>query len=427
MQKLGKILLAKGWATRSQLERAQSNQTTIGGGLDTCLLEMGAVSEERLLEALARSQGVPAVEVETLRDIPEEVVKLLPERVARRCAAVPFEAMGTSVKVAMQDPNDLACQDEVAFATGKRIEVHVGTEVRIAEALERYYGKERSSRLATLAEQLNRARYLWREREPKSAAAAGGHGVNFRSPAPLRDAPALPDVVPPASGTSASPSSGESSTPPAADAPRQIPVARPKPSAPPTSVRLTDEENQRIFRRDDKGAKPAEALSTEELDDAFDEAERQLQGARERDTVGRALLHVADRVFDRTALLAVRKDRIEGWMADPGADPDRFDRLSLSSKEPSVFLNLSQGIPFHLGPLPDSPLHRTLLGVWGGEMPQGAFLQPVRLRDRLVAVLYGDRRQAPPGAVPTRRFQTLAEQAATALERCIMLKKKGMG
>ncbi len=426
MQTLGKILLAKGWATRSQLERARANQSTIGGGLDTCLLEMGAVSEERLLEALARTQRVPAVDVETLREVPEEVRKLLPERVARRCAAVPFEAMGTSVKVAMQDPNDLACQDEIAFATGKRIEVHVSTEVRIAEALERYYGKERSSRLSTLAEQLNRARYLWRERGPKSAKARGP-GVDLGDAPSLRDAPPRPDPDVSPAETPAPPSRRKPSTPPAPDESRQIPVARRKPSAPPTSVQLTNEESQRIFRRRQEGIEASKAPTEEELGDAFDEAERQLQGARERDTVGRALLHVAEKVFDRTAVLAVRKNRIEGWMADAGADPDRFDRLSLSSTEPSVFLNLSRSLPFHLGPLPDSPIHRTLLEIWGGTMPQGAFLQPVRLRDRLVAVLYGDRRDAPPGAVPTRRFQTLADQAASALERCIMLKRKGMG
>lgn len=420
MQTLGKILLAKGWATRSQVERALANQKTIGGGLDTCLLEMSAVSEEQLLEALSRSYGVPAVDVETLRDVPEEVLEQLPSRLAGRCNAVPFESLGTSLKLAMQDPHDLTCQDEIAFATGKRVQVHVATEVRVAEALERYYGKERSSRLSTLAEQLNRARYLWRGQEPKTAA-AGGPAADFRSPS-LRDAPPLPEVGEPR------PSAQPKSEPaPRGQPSQQVPVARPKLPSRPSSVRLTVEESQRIFGEGELGRRRSAALSAEELDEVFDEAERQLQGARERDTVGRALLHVTVRVFERTVLLAVKRDHVEGWMADPRADAELFDRLSLPLDQPSVFLNLKQGIPFHVGPIPDGPIHRALVDVWDGKLPQGAFVLPIRLRDRLVAVLYGDRRQAPPGQVPTPRFQALGERAAEALERCILLKKKGMG
>lgn len=417
MQKLGDILLAKGWVTRSQIERALSNQKTIGGSLDTCLLEMSAVSEERLLDALAQAHGLPAAKVDTLRDVPEETLELLPERVARRCAAVPFEALATTLKVVMQNPDDLSCQDEIAFATGKRIEIYVSTEVRVAEALERHYGKERSSRLSTLAEQLNRARYFWRGRKQKAAVVS--REPDFDEPFDLGDAPPLPQVAARAS---------EPEIPSTDDgAERELPVARPKPSpARPTSVQLTDEENQRIFRGRSRDAPQAEATA-EDLDDAFDEAERQLQGARERDTVGRALLHAAERVFERAALLAVRKDRLEGWMAGPRADADRFERLSLPLEEPSVFLNVSRGIPYHLGPLPDSPIHRALMDVWDGRLPQGAFVLPVRLKDRLVTVLYGDRGDAPPGHVPTRRFQDLADRAAAALERCIVLKKKGMG
>ena len=116
-------MLAKGWVTRSQLERAFANQQAVGGGLDTCLLEMNALSEERLAEALAQRYGVPAVDVETLRGVPEEVRAVVPQRVAERCSAVPFAALGTLVRVAMQNPEDLGCLDELSFSVGRRIEV----------------------------------------------------------------------------------------------------------------------------------------------------------------------------------------------------------------------------------------------------------------------------------------------------------------
>lgn len=411
MRKLGQILLAKGWVTRSQLERAFANQKAVGGGLDTCLLEMNALSEERLAEALAQRYAVPAVDVETLRGVPEEVLAVVPERVASRCSAVPFAALGTVVRVAMQNPEDLGCIDELSFSVGRRVEVHVATEVRLAEALERYYKKERPSRLATLADQLNRIRYLWRERDDVKP----GEGLpTLAMPRPILDAPELPTpAIDPPARSPEPPTPAES--PPA-------PAGRPRrPPPPPSSVRLSPAESRRLGRGEQR------LLTPDDLPEAFEETQRQLGGARDRDTVGRALLSLAEQLFERTALLAVFKDHVEGWMADPQADSVRFERFRAPLDRPSVFLNLKTGIPYHLGPLPDSPIHRSLLRCWDGEMPAGALLVPVRLSGRLVAVLYGDRRGEPLGQVPTDRFRTLAEHAARALERCILLKKKNLG
>jgi hypothetical protein len=50
---------------------------------------------------------------------------------------VPFRVFGTQVHVAMRDPRDLNCHDEIAFALGKKIQAYVATEARIAQALDR--------------------------------------------------------------------------------------------------------------------------------------------------------------------------------------------------------------------------------------------------------------------------------------------------
>ncbi|MFP5298944.1 MAG: hypothetical protein ACLGHL_08165, partial [Actinomycetota bacterium] len=42
----------------------------------------------------------------------------------------------------------------------------------------------------------------------------------------------------------------------------------------------------------------------------------------------------------------------------------------------------------HVGPLPPMPAHRELAQAWGGELPRDCVLLPVRLKDRLVAVIY---------------------------------------
>ncbi|HEV7515265.1 MAG TPA: hypothetical protein VGR07_03095, partial [Thermoanaerobaculia bacterium] len=134
MGKLGQLLVARGWITVQQLTRALKNQNVVGGRLGTCLLEMDALTEDLLQKGLAEQLGVPAARVEDLRGIPEEVQGLLPVKLARRCRAIPFRAMGGRLDVAMLDARNLASQDEIAFATGKRVRVHIGNEIRIFEA-----------------------------------------------------------------------------------------------------------------------------------------------------------------------------------------------------------------------------------------------------------------------------------------------------
>ncbi|HEY0782649.1 MAG TPA: hypothetical protein VGE98_09360, partial [Thermoanaerobaculia bacterium] len=138
MAKLGQLLVARGWITVQQLTRALQNQNAVGGRLGTCLLEMDVINEDTLLKALSEQLGVPAIGLDDLRGIPEEVLQLIPDKLARRCRAIPFRVAGGRLDMAMQDPRNLACQDELAFACGKRVKVHVGHELRVVEALEKY-------------------------------------------------------------------------------------------------------------------------------------------------------------------------------------------------------------------------------------------------------------------------------------------------
>ncbi len=183
MSKLGQLLVARGWITVQQLNRALQNQGVVGSRVGTCLLEMEALSEENLLKGLSEQLGVPAVGLDDLRGVPDEVLALLPDKIARRCRAVPFRLVGSRLDVAMMEPRNLAAQDEIAFASGKRVNVHVAHELRIVEALERYYREESPSRLSLLAERLNRARYFWEREKTAEPEGTGGLDSLARMPA----------------------------------------------------------------------------------------------------------------------------------------------------------------------------------------------------------------------------------------------------
>lgn len=454
MGKLGQILVARGWITVQQLTRALKNQNVAGGRLGTCLLEMDALREEVLLKGLAEQHGVPAVGLDDLRGIPEEVLNLISDKLARRLRAVPFRVDLGRLDVALMDPRNLSAQDEIAFASGKRVKVYVAHEIRILEALDKHYGEECPSRVSMLLDRLNRARFLWDRPAEPGEAEPGEPPLDhpFATPPKLRLPPPLPELQRPTPQRSQVLQASQASQPsppsprlaranPAATAPVASPVAMPQPAPPveaaepaaeppprrsaqprPMSVALTPEERAEL------GAfawiEPASVDRSLPVPANLDEVEKALAQARDLEEVGQILLGFLGRNHRRAALFQVGRDRVSGWRVHgSGIDRDAFAAFSIGFDQPSLFLNLRQGSSLYLGPLPPMPAHRQLARTWGGDLPRDCVMLPVRIKDRLVMVLYAD--GAIKGPVQLPQMQRLLALATTAVERCILERKRG--
>jgi hypothetical protein len=425
MGKLGQLLVARGWITVQQLTRALTTQQVVGGRLGTCLLEMDSISEDNLLKGLSEQHGVPTVSLDDLRGIPDEVIALLPDKLARRCRAVPFRVVGTRLDVAMLEPRNLALQDEIAFASGKRVMVHVAHELRIVEALERYYREEASSRYSMLAERLNRARYFWeRDKQPEAPKAA-----DELARLPPLQSPALARPAPP---QRPAPPAPKAEAPPA-PAPRRPSIQ---------TVSMTEEERTALgslskpapaqaasLQAAAPAAPPAMAPSLPALA-SIDEVEAAFTRTHEREEVARIALSFLARSYRRAALFQVAKDKVSAWMGQGELDLPIFQKFSISLDQPSLFLNLRNGSSLHFGPLPPMPAHRELARAWGGELPMDAVALPVRINDRVVAVLYADgglkaaKSAAGMGGIDLPHLQRLAAATGAALERCILHRKR---
>jgi hypothetical protein len=488
MAKLGQLLVARGWITVQQLTRALKNQNVAGGRLGTCLLEMDALSEELLLKGLSEQLGVPAADADELRGVPEEVLGLIPEKLARRCRAVPFHVEGGRLDLALMDPRNLSAQDEIAFASGKRVKVFVAGELRILEALEKYYGEECPSRFGLVLDRLNRARFLWEKPAQKPAPSPADEILTpldspFAPPPKLNLAPDLPPLPPPppvppvnpdlfSADALFGPRTSRAVETPVAAAPLVPPVAPLPPplAAPPAvaaraslskavtmpnailgavatapaaviapapaavepapapgpvplrsqSVSLTPEE------RADLGAfswvEPAAADRSLPAPATLDEAEAELAEATDLEEVARVLLGFLGRDYRRAALFQVSRERITGWrIHGTGIDREAFAAFSIGFDQPSLFLNLRHGSSIYLGPLPPMPAHRQLARTWGGDLPRDCVMLPVRIKERLVLVIYAD--GAAKGPIELQHMQRLLSSATGAVERCILQKK----
>jgi hypothetical protein len=431
MGKLGQLLVARGWITVQQLTRALKTQNVAGGRVGTCLLEMDALQEDLLLKGLAEQLGVPAVTVEDLRGVAEEVLGLIPEKLARRLRAVPFRVEMGRLDVALMDPRNLSAQDEIAFASGKRVKIHVADEIRILEALERYYGEEVPSRFGMILDRLNRARFLWEKpsESPKPETVETQLGNLFAPPPKIKLPPPLPELtLPPRSPAPAMPAPRSAVVPaalaaeaPVSAAPAPLttaPVAAPRPM----TVALTPEERAELGAL--SWVEPASADRSLPIPANLEEVEAALARAKDLDEVGQTLLGFLGRDHRRAALFQVSRDRVSGWQVHgTGIDRDAFAAFSIGFDQPSLFLNLRQGSSLYLGPLPPMPAHRQLARTWGGDLPRDCVMLPVRIKDRLVVVIYAD--GASKGPVELPQIQRLLNLATAAVERCILQRKRG--
>jgi type IV pilus assembly protein PilB len=98
------------------------------------------VSETELIEMYAKEIDVPFVTINP-KEINEEVLKLIPERFARKynVALLGVKDDGTKI-LAMEDPDDVQAQDFIQKQVGKKVEVKIAMRQDILAALDQYRG-----------------------------------------------------------------------------------------------------------------------------------------------------------------------------------------------------------------------------------------------------------------------------------------------
>ncbi|MBP9087301.1 MAG: hypothetical protein KBG15_14355 [Kofleriaceae bacterium] len=154
--RLSSMLVRDGIVGVKRLEKAFRRQVVYGGNLDTVLLEMGLIAEERLCQYLALSSGLPpASRVELPFDQLESVRGLLPESLAGKHRVVPLGIEGDAIRVAVHAPIDMAQLEDLADAIDRALQPLIVPEYRRHVWFGRVYGGVPLDRFAVLATELD--------------------------------------------------------------------------------------------------------------------------------------------------------------------------------------------------------------------------------------------------------------------------------
>jgi hypothetical protein len=142
--RLGDLLLKANAITDAQLKIALAEQQKWGGRLGDTLVRMSVLSEDMLVKALSKQLAIPAVNLQSIQDIPAHVRAKVPLEIARSLLAVPLQLRdeGKSLMVAMAEPQNLKSLDTLRSVSRCKIVPQIAGKTAISKAFTRFYEDE---------------------------------------------------------------------------------------------------------------------------------------------------------------------------------------------------------------------------------------------------------------------------------------------
>jgi len=137
-KRLGEILLDAKKISENDLLRALAEQKKHGEKLGQIIIRLGFLSSKEILETISQQLRIPIVNLDK-KEIPEELLRLLPEDTIKHFMVLPIERRFNVLKIAMVDPLDINALDEVARIVKMEVEPCIVTEAEMKRAFEKHY------------------------------------------------------------------------------------------------------------------------------------------------------------------------------------------------------------------------------------------------------------------------------------------------
>jgi len=137
-RRLGDLLVREGLIDNEQLTRALQEQKGSNDKLGSILVKLSFVTEENLIAFLSRQYGIQSITLSQL-DIDPDVLKLVPEQIARKYEVLPVKLQGNTLTLAMGDPTNVFALDDVGFMTNLQVIPAVASQAAIRQAIDRSY------------------------------------------------------------------------------------------------------------------------------------------------------------------------------------------------------------------------------------------------------------------------------------------------
>jgi type II secretory ATPase GspE/PulE/Tfp pilus assembly ATPase PilB-like protein len=137
--RLGKILVEEKLITVEELSAALSEQSRTREALGEILVRFGFVTEEKMLRALAKQQGIHFIELTSIV-VEDKVLRSVPGKFVLHYKIMPISLEGDLLTVALADPFDMLPIDDLETHLGFKVGKVLATKEDIEAAIKKYYG-----------------------------------------------------------------------------------------------------------------------------------------------------------------------------------------------------------------------------------------------------------------------------------------------
>ena len=134
-----KKLVRDGVISKDQLGEAEDLSASLGITIDDALIRMGYISAGEIGQLQASQFGYEFVDLGAM-EIPQSVIALIPESVARENVVIPIAMVDERLRVAMSNALDLDIIDKLRFMTNRDVDPVVAPKEAIQTAINRHYG-----------------------------------------------------------------------------------------------------------------------------------------------------------------------------------------------------------------------------------------------------------------------------------------------
>ncbi len=148
---LGRVLIKMGKLTREQVHQAlaiqqQQKAKRINTPIGQVLVELGLITTRDLNFALAAQRGFEVVDLSS-REIPAEIIKLIPAQMATVYRVVPtaYDAKSNTITIALDSPDNFRVVDDLQTLMGYKVVTCIADPESLAKLLARYYDTKQES------------------------------------------------------------------------------------------------------------------------------------------------------------------------------------------------------------------------------------------------------------------------------------------
>ena len=146
---LGQMLVNDKVLTTDQLNQALERQRKTRERLGQILIDMKLIDEDILLKYLGSQFRKESITRQDLAALDPDVVRLVPEEVARQYGVIASQRSGRKLIVATADPLNVMALDDLRRATGLDVDFRIGPAGAIQEAIEKTYRRVNSTTVAS--------------------------------------------------------------------------------------------------------------------------------------------------------------------------------------------------------------------------------------------------------------------------------------